>query len=336
MHSNKIVNHHLARMIEQIIADSAPKDAAKLKAISDLLIEDIAAVPPVAPHTTMSQWIQQALVDLKERTSHSKVIKSGFNNFDEFFGGFEMGELVVVGGRPSMGKTQWLVNLAQNMSKVCPVAFISYDLSALILTYRFISCATGIPIDRLLEGNLPGDESARLEALPQLFDTGNIFIADGPPKSLSALRAHCLSLVSDHQVKVIVIDYLQAIEYFTGSDDREEQIALFTRELKNIVRTFNVCLIVASQLNRSVEKRGGHRRPLLTDLRESGVIEQAADKVILLYRPEYYDILEDQDGNKTQHKLELIMAKNTNGPVGSVFLKRDEYFTRFVDQVNIS
>jgi len=279
----------------------------------------------------IADLVSENLTQLKEETHQGNAIKTGFTEFDKLFGGFGLGELIVIGGRPSMGKTQLLVNLSLNISVATPVLYFTFDLSEFLLTCRFISSFTGIAVNKILQQELTDEQKAKLASIGNGFNKHKIFVNDSCNNSFTALKAHCQKQIEEHGVKVIVVDYLQMMSSNKYRNSRELEISHISRELKNIAKDFNVCVIAASQLSRAVETRGGSKHPQLSDLRESGAIEQDADKVIFIYRPEYYGIDCDEEGNSTAGLTELILAKNRNGSLGKVKLLRDANFTNYRD-----
>jgi replicative DNA helicase len=230
-----------------------------------------------------------------------------------------------------MGKTQLLVNISLNISVSTPVLYFTFDLSEFLLTSRFISSLSGIAVNKILQHELTDEQKENLASIETKFANHKILVNDSCNNSISALKAHCQKQIQENGVKVIVVDYLQMMSSNKYRNSRELEISFITRELKNIAKDFNVCVIASSQLSRAVESRGGLKHPQLSDLRESGAIEQDADKVIFIYRPEYYGLECDEDGNSTAGVTELILAKNRNGSLGTVKLLRDANFTNYRD-----
>jgi replicative DNA helicase len=277
----------------------------------------------------ISNLVSESITQLKEGGNQSNLIKTGFRDFDQELGGLGLGELIVIGGRPSMGKTQLLVNLSLTISLETPVLYFTFDLSEFLLTNRFISTLTGIPVADIFKNELTHEQRAQLDSIENEFMNRKLFVNDSCNSSLSALRTHCKEQVENQGIQVIVVDYLQMMSSSKYRNSRELEISHITRELKNIAKDFNVCVIATSQLSRSVEYRGGLKHPQLSDLRESGAIEQDADKVIFIYRPEYYGIESDADDNSTAGLAEIILAKNRNGKLATIKLKRDQSFTTY-------
>jgi replicative DNA helicase len=260
------------------------------------------------------------------------IIKSGFTDLDNVMGGFLPGEFVVIGGRPGMGVTQLQMNLALNISKAVPVQFFTYDFSANNLTNRFMVTLSGIETYKIRQHELTEDEQKKLTSLDSEMASRKLFINDSCSNSITALKKHCLEQIKDHGIKVIFVDYIQKMSSNRYRNNREQEVSYISKELKDLARDNDVCVIASSQLSRQVESRhGSSRKPQLTDLRDSGAIEQDADKVIFLYRPEYYGILEDEDGNSTAKKANLIIAKNRSGACYDVWITSNRNFTSFID-----
>lgn len=251
----------------------------------------------------------------------NNLLQTQFRNVDELIGGFMPGEFVVIGGRPSMGKTQLLVNLALNFSKALPVLFFSYDLSDYMLTNRIVSTLSGIPIDRILQEQIALKEKQLTEDVLRQLKERRIYVCGGTMNSLALFRQQCIDQIAENHIKVIMVDSLQSIALSKFRGNREQEIGNFTRELKAIANETGAVVIASSQLSRSLETRKESKIPVLSDLRESGSIEQDADKVIMLYRPEYYGINNDEFGDLTEGETHLSIAKNSFGNVGIVKLR---------------
>ena len=323
----------LKEKIEKILGSAASDEREVLSQLRQLVFETELPGGQTRDSKDIAALVTENLKQMKSKTPNANSIKSGFAEFDVNFGGFGLGEFVVIGGRPSMGKTQLLVNLALNMSTAHPVLYFTFDLSESILTNRFISSLSGVAVSKILQGDLSDEEHQVLAAIEPVFAQHKILLNDSCSNSMTDLRAHCKQQIEAHGVKVIIIDYLQLMSATKHRNNRELEISYISRALKNIARDFNVCVIATSQLSRAVEVRGGAKIPQLSDLRESGALEQDADKVIFIYRPEYYGISCDEVGNDTTGVTELILAKNRNGALGSVKLKRNDDFTCFTDYI---
>ncbi len=260
----------------------------------------------------------------KEGTSG---IPSGFDKLDELTSGWQPSDLIIVAARPGMGKTALTLSMARNMAvnSEIPVAFFSLEMSSVQLITRLISSETGLSSEKLRTGRLESHEWEQLNIKVKALENAPLFIDDTPSLSIFDLRAKARRLASQHGIKMIIIDYLQLMTA-GGSQkggNREQEISTISRNLKALAKELNVPVIALSQLSRAVETRGGSKRPILSDLRESGAIEQDADIVSFIYRPEYYKIDEwdDEERTPTQGQAEFIVAKHRNGGLDNIRLK---------------
>lgn len=322
------MKNDLIKRIGKLISNKSIGENDILIKLKNIINESEDKFNAKANATSISNLISKNLTLLNNKKQDENVIKTRFNEFDNLFGGLSLGELVVVGGRPSMGKTQLLVNLALNVSIKIPVLYFTFDLSESVLTSRFISAISNIEISKLLHPDLTEAEKKIVNTIGAKLNSHKIYINESYNLTMQDLRTFCENQIKEKDVKVIIVDYLQLMTS-KESNIRHLKVGSFTHELRKIAEGFNVCVILASQLSRSVEIRGGDKRPQLSDLKDSGAIEQDADKVIFLYRPEYYRITIDEEGLPTKGALELIMAKNRNGTLGTVKLRRNLNFTSF-------
>lgn len=276
----------------------------------------------------LAELVAENLRQLNEGVGENAVIKTGFEDFDTAFGGFRLGEFVVIGGRPGMGKTQLLINLSLNISISIPVLYITLDLSESLLTNRFIASISGIPAHDIILERINEGQKDKLASLEHEFNRRHLFIYESNSNSIATLKTYCQHQIEMNEVKVIIFDYLQLISHYKYHKFREQEVSHICMELKSIAKRNNVCIITSSQLSRSVENRLGSvgKHPLLSDLKDSGMIEQSADKVLFMHRPEYYKILEDDKGNCLKGVVEIIMAKNRIGAIGHIRLIKDDYF----------
>jgi replicative DNA helicase len=317
--------------IEQIISNQDADEKEILLQLKQLINEAELQNNLEKNSRSITELVSENILQLQSNTRESNIIKTGFTEFDRMFGGFSLGEFVVIGARPANGKTQLLINLSLNISTSSPVLYFTFDLSEFLLTSRFISSFTGIAVSKILENELEDYEKAKLASLKTEFAQHKILVNDCCKHSITALKAHCQKQIQENGVKVIIIDYLQMMSSNKYRNNREAEISYITSELKNIAKDFNVCVIVSSQLSRAIETRSGPMLPQLSDLRDSGSIEQNADKVIFINRPEYYGITNDENGKSTFGLIHLILAKNKIGGLGMVKLMRDPCFTNFQD-----
>jgi replicative DNA helicase len=262
-------------------------------------------------------------------------IPSGFTALDRITSGWQKSDLIIVAARPGMGKTAFMLSALRNaaIDHNYPVAIFSLEMASIQLVNRLISAEAELEGEKIKKGNLADYEWQQLIHKTDQLSQAPIFIDDTPALSIFELRAKARRLKAKHDIQLIVIDYLQLM---TGDSNkhggnREQEIAAISRALKSLAKELNVPIIAPSQLSRAVETRGGSKRPLLSDLRESGSIEQDADMVLFLYRPEYYGITEDDMGKPTQGMAEVIVAKHRNGSLDNVFLKFIGKYTKFSD-----
>jgi len=254
-------------------------------------------------------------------------VPSGFDKVDKLTSGWQPSDLIIVAARPGMGKTALTLSMARNMAvnSGIPVAFFSCEMSSVQLITRLISSETGLSSEKLRTGRLEKHEWEQLNVKVKALEKAPLFIDDTPSLSIFDLRAKARRLASQHGIKLIVIDYLQLMTAGSSQKggNREQEISTISRNLKALAKELNVPVIALSQLSRAVETRGGSKRPLLSDLRESGAIEQDADIVSFIYRPEYYKIDEwdDEERSPTQGQAEFIVAKHRNGGLENIRLK---------------
>jgi replicative DNA helicase len=279
----------------------------------------------------MTRAIQELQL-LKEHKDGLTGVPSGFTGLDRMTSGWQRSDLVIIAARPGMGKTAFVVSALRNAAvdfKV-PVAIFSLEMASIQLVNRMISAEAELEGEKIKRGTLAEHEWTQLVHKTNKLTTAPIFIDDTPALSVLELRAKSRRLRAEHNVQLIVVDYLQLMRGDQGGN-REQEIASISRALKGIAKELNVPVLALSQLSRGVETRGGDKRPQLSDLRESGSIEQDADIVMFLYRPEYYKITVDEEGMPTQGMGEIIIAKHRNGSVGSVKLKFIGKYTKFTD-----
>lgn len=254
-------------------------------------------------------------------------VPSGFTKLDQLTSGWQPSDLIIIAARPGMGKTALTLSMARNMAVEhnIPVAFFSLEMSSVQLITRLISSETQLSSEKLRTGNLEKHEWEQLNVKVKGLEKAPLFIDDTPSLSIFDLRAKARRLSSQHGIKLIIVDYLQLMTA-GGSQkggNREQEISTISRNLKALAKELSIPVIALSQLSRAVETRGGSKRPLLSDLRESGAIEQDADIVSFIYRPEYYKIDEwdDEEHTPTAGQAELIIAKHRNGGLDEIRLK---------------
>jgi replicative DNA helicase len=285
----------------------------------------------------MQTLVKEAIKDIESARDHEgnlRGIPSGFTDLDRITAGWQKSDLVVLAARPGMGKTALVLSMARNIAVDfnIPLAVFSLEMSSIQLVTRLISSETQLPADKLKKGNLEDYEWEQLNAKIGKLVDAPLYIDDTPALSIFELRAKCRRLKAQHQIQMIIIDYIQLMSIGGDSKgNREQEISTISRSLKALAKELNVPIITLSQLNRSVETRGGSKRPVLSDLRESGAIEQDADMVMFIYRPEYYKIDVDELGNDTKGMAELIIAKHRNGALAEVKLQFIGQYAKFAD-----
>ena len=255
-------------------------------------------------------------------------VATGFHKLDKVTSGWQPSDLIIIAARPGMGKTAFVLSMARNIAIDFnhPVAVFSLEMSSIQLITRLISSETGLSSEKLRTGKLEKHEWEQLSVKVKNLEKAPLFIDDTPSLSIFDLRAKARRLASQHGVKIIIIDYLQLMTAggnSKGGGNREQEISTISRNLKALAKELNVPVIALSQLSRAVETRGASKRPLLSDLRESGAIEQDADIVSFIYRPEYYKIDEwdDDEATPTHGQGEFIIAKHRNGSLENIRLK---------------
>lgn len=289
-------------------------------------------------YSDMRSLLGEAFKELEIKRQHKDGligIASGFTGLDRITSGWQKAELIIVAARPGMGKTAFLLSTLRNaaVDHGYPVAIFSLEMASLQLVNRLISAEAELESEKIKKGNLADHEWEQLMYKTAQLSKAPIYIDDTPALSIFELRAKCRRLKAKHDIQLIAVDYLQLMsgESIRGAGNREQEIAAISRSLKSVAKELNVPVIVGSQLSRAVEIRGGNKRPQLSDLRESGSIEQDADMVLFLYRPEYYGMTEDGEGNSTQGLAEVIVAKHRNGSLDSTGLKFIGKYTKFID-----
>ena len=281
--------------------------------------------------------LAKALAQIEQASKNTSAfngVPSGFMAIDRVTLGWQPSDLIIVAARPSMGKTAFVLSMARNMAidHEASVAFFSLEMSAVQLMMRLIVAETGLSGTDIKSGRLTPEQWRHLESATKPLGTAPLYIDDTPALSVFEFRSKARRLKIHHDIKIIVIDYLQLM---TGNQDskgnREQEVAFISRTLKAIAKELDVPIIALSQLNRSTETRGGSKRPQLSDLRESGAIEQDADIVAFIHRPEYYGINTDENGMPTAGMAEIIIAKHRNGAVTDVKLRFLKDQARFAD-----
>ena len=291
-------------------------------------LENLNFIPAISPSVSIFESIEMEELKMKEGQLNDNLIVLDKPIFQNGLDVFHKKELLIIAGRPAMGKTQFLVHLANNIANNHSVLYHTLDVSISNLTTRFLANETGVSKNSFFNNLQDHSVNKSLVELKEIFKNKKLHLVDSSVVSLKQLKEYYSDLVQNLGIEVIIIDYLQLL-----SDKnyriREQEVASVMRNLKFIAKELNVCILVASQLSRSVETRGGDKRPILSDLRESGAIEEFSDKVLFLYRPEYYQLFMDENGESTVNQVEIIVAKNNNAETQVINLERDKEFTRF-------
>lgn len=285
---------------------------------------------------SMSNAVHKTMALLESiHGSHTGVtgVPSGFTDLDNLTGGFQPSDLIIVAGRPSQGKTALVLSLARNAAVVhdASIGFFSLEMSSQQLVMRLMCAEARVDAHKVRTGRLPEDEWRKLSVSVGRLYKAKIFIDDTPGLGILELRAKARRLKAEHDVSMIVVDYLQLMSGPRNAQSREQEISAISRSLKGLAKELNIPVIALSQLNRAVEARSD-KKPALADLRESGAIEQDADVVLFVHRPEMYG-LETVDGEATEGLAELIIGKQRNGPTDTVRLQFIKQYARFENRL---
>ncbi|QNJ96625.1 replicative DNA helicase [Constantimarinum furrinae] len=335
----KFIQRSLIKISNEIIEDSYDEttDVFDLLDTAEAKLYEITQGNIKRSSETAQSLVIQAKKKIEEIANKEGLsgVPSGFSKVDKLTSGWQPSDLIIIAARPGMGKTALTLSMARNIAVEhnIPVAFFSLEMSSVQLITRLISSETGLSSEKLRTGNLEKHEWEQLNVKVKGLETAPLFIDDTPSLSIFDLRAKARRLSSQHGIKLIVVDYLQLMTA-GGSQkggNREQEISTISRNLKALAKELNVPVIALSQLSRAVETRGGSKRPLLSDLRESGAIEQDADIVSFIYRPEYYKIEEwdDEEHSPTDGQAEFIVAKHRNGGLDEIRLKFVGHLGRF-------
>lgn len=290
-------------------------------------------------YTQIDPVIRQAVENIQKASATAgglTGVPTGYNKLDDMTSGWQRSDLVIIAGRPAMGKTSFALSLAKNIAvdHKTPMAFFSLEMNNVQLVNRLMSNVCEIEGKKIMNGQLSRDEWERLDKNLSKLTGSPIYIDDTPGMSIFELRTKARRLVREKGVQVIMIDYLQLMNA-NGMrfGNRQEEVSTISRSLKGLAKELDIPILALSQLNRTVENREGieGKRPQLSDLRESGAIEQDADMVLFVHRPEYYHILEDEKGNDLRGKAQIIIAKHRKGATGDVLLSFQGQYTRFAN-----
>ncbi|MFZ4741446.1 MAG: replicative DNA helicase [Bacteroidales bacterium] len=287
-------------------------------------------------YADMQSIIREAIKEIEATKDHENGLSgvpSGFTKLDRVTSGWQKANLIILAARPSMGKTAFALTMARNIAVDFKksVAFFSLEMSAVELVMRLISSESQLPADKLKKGNLEGHEWAQLNTKVSSLIDAPLYIDDTPALTIFELRAKCRRLKQKHDISMVFIDYLQLMQgSVEAKGNREQEISMISRQLKALAKELRIPILALSQLSRAVETRGGTKKPILSDLRESGAIEQDADIVMFIYRPDYYKIDQDEKGD-TRGMADIIIAKHRNGATDEVRLRFINTFAKFAD-----
>ena len=335
-HSRIILQKYIQRSLIRISSEIIEESYDETTDVFDLLDKAESKLYEVTQGNIKrsSETAQSLVIQAKKRIEEIankeglSGIATGFDKLDKITSGWQPSDLVIIAARPGMGKTAFVLSMARNIAIDFghPVALFSLEMSSVQLITRLISSETGLSSEKLRTGKLEKHEGEQLSVKVKDLEKAPLFIDDSPSLSIFDLRAKARRLASQHGIKLIIVDYLQLMTAGgngKGGGNREQEISTISRNLKALAKELEVPVIALSQLSRAVETRGSSKRPLLSDLRESGAIEQDADIVSFIYRPEYYKIEEwdDDEQSPTAGQAEFIIAKHRNGSLENIRLK---------------
>jgi replicative DNA helicase len=343
-HARIIAQKHLARELISFGAEVQRKGFDETQDVEDLLEEtegklfelSQAGVKKDVQHINpLIKLSMDALEKAYNRKEGLSGLASGFKELDKLTGGWQNSDLVILAARPAMGKTALALSMAKNMAVnyATGVAIFTLEMSNVQIVNRMISDICEIPGEKLKSGRLEQYELSQLHhKIGELYNVP-LYVDETPGLSIFELRTKARRLVREHGIQCILIDYLQLMTSGMSFGSREQEVSMISRSLKGLAKELNIPIIALSQLNRGVEARQGleGKRPQLSDLRESGAIEQDADMVCFIHRPEYYKMYEDERGNSTRGIAEILIAKHRNGPTGDIQLRFKSEYTKFTD-----
>lgn len=343
--SEKFIKRELIRMSSEVIKDAfdETKDVFDVLGKAEGELFQIAENNMGKAVDTMPNVVRQAIQEIEkasQNTSGISGVPTGFIDLDKLTSGWQRSDMIVIAARPAMGKTAFVLSMARNtaVDYNMGVAVFSLEMSSVQLVKRLIASEARLSAEKLRKGDLAEHEFQQLHSRIAKLASAPLFIDDTPGISVFDLRAKCRRLKMQHNIDMVIIDYLQLMTVggSKGQGNREQEISTISRSIKEIAKELNVPIIALSQLSRSVEQRGGDKRPVLSDLRESGAIEQDADIVSFIYRPEYYGFDTDEAGNSNKGVGEIIVAKHRNGGLDSVRLRFIGEFARFENMDNFN
>lgn len=352
-HARIIMQHAIKRDLIRMSANIQREafedstDVFELLEESEKSLFKISEVNITRSYNSMGTLVSQAIEEMQKRSQMPAGltgVPSGFTHLDRLTSGFQPSTFNIVAARPGVGKTVFALTVARNAAVDFgkSVAIFSLEMSALEVTNRLISSEAELNSDKIKSGKLTPTEWQQLESRLDRLSKANIFIDDTPAISVLELNTKCRRLKAQNNIDMVIIDYLQLMRGDTSGNknvNREQEIAYISRSLKQLSKELDIPVIALAQLSRDVEKRGGEQKtPQLSDLRESGSLEQDADMVMFLYRPDYYKITQDEEGNSIEGLCELIIGKHRSGGLDTIqlrFIKEQAKFTNWQDFINV-
>ncbi len=341
-HARIIAQKHIQRELIRVSSEIQAKSYDDTMDVDDLIDFSESSLFQVAERNIKKETVpikpvlNEAIIQIEKARKQKdglSGVPSGFTALDRITSGWQKTDLIIVAARPSMGKTAFVLSMARNMAvdHKKAVAVFSLEMSSIQLVNRLIASETELGSEKIKTGRLENYEWEHLNRKISNLEKAPIFIDDTPALSIFEFRAKCRRLKMQHKINIVIVDYLQLMTAGTDSrGSREQEVSTISRSLKAIAKELDIPIIALSQLNRSVESREG-KRPQLSDLRESGAIEQDADIVTFIHRPEYYGIDEDDSGNSLRGVAEIIIAKHRNGATGDVHLSFRKELAKFSD-----
>lgn len=348
-HAHILAQKFLARQLIQFASMIETDAFDETVDVDDLMQKAEGALFEISQKNMLQDYVQidtivdqahQLLLQASNREGGLTGVPSGFRKLDEITAGWQPSDLVIIAGRPAMGKTSFALSIAKNVAIDYrkPIAFFSLEMNNVQLVNRLISNVCSIPGNKILNGQLTPDEWERFDSNIRKMQGAPIYVDDTPGLSIFELRTKARRLVREHGIELLMIDYLQLMNA-NGMrfNSRQEEVSTISRSLKGLAKELNIPVLALSQLSRAVEQRDGPegKRPQLSDLRESGAIEQDADMVLFVHRPEYYHILQDEKGNDLHGMAQIIIAKHRKGATGDVLLNFRGEYTRFSNPEDI-
>ena len=348
-HAHILAQKFLARQLIQFASMIETDAFDETVDVDDLMQKAEGALFEISQKNMLQDYVQidtivdqahQLLLQASNREGGLTGVPSGFRKLDDITAGWQPSDLVIIAGRPAMGKTSFALSIAKNVAIDYrkPIAFFSLEMNNVQLVNRLISNVCSIPSNKILNGQLTPDEWERFDSNIRKMQGAPIYVDDTPGLSIFELRTKARRLVREHGIELLMIDYLQFMNA-NGMrfNSRQEEVSTISRSLKGLAKELNIPVLALSQLSRAVEQRDGPegKRPQLSDLRESGAIEQDADMVLFVHRPEYYHILQDEKGNDLHGMAQIIIAKHRKGATGDVLLNFRGEYTRFSNPEDI-